>query len=89
MHLYTTLQSLARIVNIVVIARQHFIISVYDLHLYILRDSSTNQLPTAGNRVSEPSCIHTTEPDCTVIITEGYNELVPPNPFDLSFVMYV
>ena len=57
--------------------------------MYILRDSRTHQLPTADNKVSEQCYIHTTKPDCFVIITEGYGKLVPPNPFDLSFVMYV
>jgi len=52
-------------------------------------DSSTQQLPTADNRVSEQCYIQITEPDRIVIITEGYSELVPPNPFDLSLVMYV
>jgi hypothetical protein len=55
----------------------------------ILRDSSTQQLPTAENSVSEQCYIQITEPDCILTITEGYSELVPPNPFDLSFVMYV
>lgn len=55
--------------------------------MYILRDSSTQ--PTADNRVSEQCYIQITEPDRIVIITEGYSELVPPNPFDLSLVMYV
>ncbi len=57
--------------------------------MYILRDSSTQQLPTADNRVSEQCYIQITEPDRIVIITEGYSKLVPPNPFDLSLVMYV
>ena len=56
---------------------------------YILRDSSTHQLPTADHRVSEQCYIHTTKPYHIVVITEGYSELVPPNPLDLSFVMYV
>lgn len=64
-------------------------LALYDLHMYILRNLSTHQLPTADNRVFEQCYIRSTNPDHIVIITEGYSELVPPNPFDLSFVMYV